>query len=464
MLPGWVLRSGPRWGETCPVRHLRRRTAFPRAVRYGAHRHHRESPPVSTGALNEHHHEGHIESGRINGRTSEARPRLLRCAVLSRRAIALRASRESIASAEPGGKRITINYQIHARSSHDCSSRRNQLTTLSSSTSPPPPLSRRVDERAHPVRIVPALPAPEVAGPDQRASRGRRVAVERARYDADRAERAFGAVEPENRLVARSREARWKGRGSPPRPKPKSRHRRLPATRCRRCPAGDDLEKLAADLPALWNAPTTSARDGKRLLRTLIADVTVLPGPDRGKARIGIAGTPAPPTSSPSTGPPTPAPPGARQTPPSNSSTARAYDQDRRRVIGLLPPDRRSSPRSTSRWSSGSSAMLYKIPVRNLTAPARSRGRGRPRGGCSTSVDDHWIHTGQLHRPPRLRQPVLHPLEPAAPSRLPAPDRAIRHLDPAARVRQPRQRRLEGSQECRCHLPMLASPAPPMRA
>ena len=34
--------------------------------------------------------------------------------------------------------------------------------------------------------------------------------------------------------------------------------------------------------------PTTSARDRKRLLRTLIADVTLLPEPDPGKARIGI--------------------------------------------------------------------------------------------------------------------------------------------------------------------------------
>ena len=38
----------------------------------------------------------------------------------------------------------------------------------------------------------------------------------------------------------------------------------------------------------MWNAPTTSARDRKRLLRTLIADITVLPEPDRGKVRIGI--------------------------------------------------------------------------------------------------------------------------------------------------------------------------------
>jgi hypothetical protein len=34
--------------------------------------------------------------------------------------------------------------------------------------------------------------------------------------------------------------------------------------------------------------PATTARDRKRLLRTLIADVTLLPEADRGKARIGI--------------------------------------------------------------------------------------------------------------------------------------------------------------------------------
>jgi transposase-like protein len=40
---------------------------------------------------------------------------------------------------------------------------------------------------------------------------------------------------------------------------------------------------------ALWHAPTTTSRDRKRLLRTLVADVTLLPEPDLAKARIGIA-------------------------------------------------------------------------------------------------------------------------------------------------------------------------------
>ena len=54
--------------------------------------------------------------------------------------------------------------------------------------------------------------ADEVAGRHQRVSRAAELAVERARYDADRAERAFSQVEPENRLVARSLEARWEAR------------------------------------------------------------------------------------------------------------------------------------------------------------------------------------------------------------------------------------------------------------
>src|SRR2546426_424589 len=53
-------------------------------------------------------------------------------------------------------------------------------------------------------------------------------------------------------------------------------------------PSRADLEKLAADLPGLWHAPATSHKDRKRLLRTLIADVTLLPEPDQAKARIGI--------------------------------------------------------------------------------------------------------------------------------------------------------------------------------
>src|SRR5205814_424324 len=49
----------------------------------------------------------------------------------------------------------------------------------------------------------------EVSQRRARASRALELRVERARYDATRAERAFALCDPENRLVARSLESRW---------------------------------------------------------------------------------------------------------------------------------------------------------------------------------------------------------------------------------------------------------------
>jgi len=54
--------------------------------------------------------------------------------------------------------------------------------------------------------------AGEVTARRARSIRAAELAVERARYQAERAERAFSACEPENRLVARSLEARWEAR------------------------------------------------------------------------------------------------------------------------------------------------------------------------------------------------------------------------------------------------------------
>jgi DNA invertase Pin-like site-specific DNA recombinase len=128
--------------------------------------------------------------------------------------------------------------------------------------------------------------AEEVEARHTRTHRAAEMAVQRARYEADRAERAFTQVEPENRLVARTLENRWEARlaalveaelalehaqsAKPP------------------LPERDRLLAIATDLPRLWDAPSTSARDRKRLLRSLIADITLLPGQDAEHARIGI--------------------------------------------------------------------------------------------------------------------------------------------------------------------------------
>jgi len=183
------------------------------------------------------------------------------------------------------------NYHTDQRPAYECSSRRDQLTTPSCRSVAAACVDAAVAgallDALTPGQVALALSAAgEVAGRHQRASRAAELAVERARYDADRAERAFCQVEPENRLVARSLEARWEARLAAL----TEAEQALEAARdtLPPLPSRAELEKLAADLAALWNAPTTSNKDRKRLLRTLIADVTLLPEPDRAKVRIGI--------------------------------------------------------------------------------------------------------------------------------------------------------------------------------
>src|SRR5438874_6757288 len=189
------------------------------------------------------------------------------------------------------GKPMRTNYHTDQRPAYECSSRADRLTTPTcrsvAAATVDDAVAAALLDALTPEQVALALAAAgEVAGRHQRVSRAAELAVERARYDADRAERAFCACEPENRLIARSLEARWEARLAAlteAEQTLKAAQDTLPPL-----PSRNDLEKLAADLPGLWNAPTTSARDRKRLLRTLIADVTLLPEPDRSKVRIGI--------------------------------------------------------------------------------------------------------------------------------------------------------------------------------
>jgi hypothetical protein len=138
-----------------------------------------------------------------------------------------------------------------------------------------------------PAQIGVALAAAdEVAQRHTRSHRAAELAVQRARYEADRAERAFSNVEPENRLVARTLESRWEAKLAAL----AEAEAALATTQASKppLPATDSLQALASDLPRLWHAETTSPRDRKRLLRSLIADVTLLPELDPHTMRIGV--------------------------------------------------------------------------------------------------------------------------------------------------------------------------------
>ena len=136
-------------------------------------------------------------------------------------------------------------------------------------------------------QIVLALKAAdELTDRYTRSHRAAELAVERARYEADRAERAFSNVEPENRLVARTLEGKWESKLAAL----ADAEAALATARAARppMPERDALLALAADLPRLWHHPDTQARDRKRLLRTLIADVTLLPQTEPDACRIGV--------------------------------------------------------------------------------------------------------------------------------------------------------------------------------
>ncbi|MBV8431113.1 MAG: recombinase family protein, partial [Solirubrobacterales bacterium] len=140
--------------------------------------------------------------------------------------------------------------------------------------------------------LQPAELEVSMAAIDQIAEQARRVdrqwemIVERARYEAELARRRFLAVDPENRLVGRTLERDWEARlaeverlerESATRP---DRSIRLvdPAERAR-------ILALAQDLPALWNAATTTNAERKQLLGYLIKDVCL----KRGETMIEVS-------------------------------------------------------------------------------------------------------------------------------------------------------------------------------
>lgn len=189
------------------------------------------------------------------------------------------------------GKPMRTNYHSDQRPSYECSSRADRATTPTCRSVVAATVDDAVADQLlkalNPAEVALALAAADqVTDRHQRVSRAAELAAERARYDADRAERAFTAVEPENRLVARTLEARWETKLAAlteAEQTLEAAQDALPPL-----PGRAELEKLAADLPGLWHASTTSNKDRKRLLRTLIADITLLPETERSTVRIGI--------------------------------------------------------------------------------------------------------------------------------------------------------------------------------
>jgi len=100
--------------------------------------------------------------------------------------------------------------------------------------------------------------------------------LERARYEAERIERQYQAVEPENRLVARTLEQHWEAALSAE-AQLKAEYARFLNTRPTPLSVAERarIRQLASDIPALWKAATTTPAERQAIVRLLIERVIV---------------------------------------------------------------------------------------------------------------------------------------------------------------------------------------------
>jgi DNA invertase Pin-like site-specific DNA recombinase len=122
---------------------------------------------------------------------------------------------------------------------------------------------------------------------DQNALKQFRLQAERSRYEAERAERRFRSVEPENRLVARTLETEWENKlheqqAAETELARKEQEQKLQLTD----PQREQIRALGSDLKRVWDAPTTTDRDRKELLRGLLEEVKINVVPEENKALV----------------------------------------------------------------------------------------------------------------------------------------------------------------------------------
>lgn len=123
----------------------------------------------------------------------------------------------------------------------------------------------------------------------QRLDQDWKQRLERTQYEAGRAERQYKAVDPENRLVARTLEQQWE-ESLRSCQRLQDDYDRFVATRPPQLSADerDRITALSQTIPELWNAPGTTNTDRKQIIRCVVDHVVVhvVPDSNRGQAEI----------------------------------------------------------------------------------------------------------------------------------------------------------------------------------
>jgi len=178
------------------------------------------------------------------------------------------------------GRRMTIRYMDNGKIPlYECNQLHKQLGEKSCQSL----RGDRIDavvagtflEAMRPAQLEVSMAAiDQIAQQARRVDRQRELIVERARYEAELARRRFLAIDPENRLVGRTLERDWEAKlAEVERLEQESATRPAPLVRLVDPEERAGILALAQDLPALWQAATTTHADRKQLLGFLIKDI-----------------------------------------------------------------------------------------------------------------------------------------------------------------------------------------------
>jgi DNA invertase Pin-like site-specific DNA recombinase len=179
------------------------------------------------------------------------------------------------------GRRLSVSYQAKTRARYSCvrhlHEAREQVCYGLKAASIDDLVARQVFLALEPAALELSLKAVEGIQQERgRLHRHREQQLERARYESVRAERQYQAVEPENRLVARTLEQRWEETLRDQRQLEDEYDRFLRAQPAQLSEAERALVlSLSGDIPALWDSPGTTAPDRKEIVRLLVERVVV---------------------------------------------------------------------------------------------------------------------------------------------------------------------------------------------
>jgi DNA invertase Pin-like site-specific DNA recombinase len=178
------------------------------------------------------------------------------------------------------GRRMTIRYMDNGNIPlYECNQLHKQLGEKSCQSLRGDRIDAAVAgtflEAMRPAQLEVSMAAiDQIAQQARRVDRQRELIVERARYEAELARRRFLAIDPENRLVGRTLERDWEARlAEVERLEQESATRPAPSVRLVDPEERAGILALAQDLPALWQAATTTHADRKQLLGFLIKDI-----------------------------------------------------------------------------------------------------------------------------------------------------------------------------------------------